>query len=125
MAIIEKKIKLVGSKGSKSLIALFDSGASYSHIKPKLAEELGIVESLPQPIRLATAKNGEEVVTKARVTLDFWIDGYRFSDEFMVVEELSEDVIIGVTSMQKWRMKLDFEKEEIIIDPRVTKLRLT
>jgi hypothetical protein len=25
---------------------------------------------------------------------------------------------------QKWRMKLDFEADEVIIDPRVTKLRL-
>jgi hypothetical protein len=124
MAIIEKRIKLVGSKGSKDLIALFDSGASYSHIKPELAEELGIVEALPQPIRLVTAKSGEEVEAKSAVRLDFWIDEYRFSDEFMVVEGLSEDVIIGVKTMQAWRMKLDFEKEEVIIDPRVTKLRL-
>ena len=26
--------------------------------------------------------------------------------------------------MQKWRFKLDFEKDEVIIDPRVTKIRL-
>jgi len=26
--------------------------------------------------------------------------------------------------MQKWRFKLDFEADEVIIDPRVTKLRL-
>jgi hypothetical protein len=124
MAIIEKRIKLVGSKGSKSLIALFDSGASYSHIRPELAQELEIITPLPQPIRLATAKSGEEVEAKSRVTLDFWIDEYRFSDEFMVIEGLSEDVIIGVKTMQAWRMKLDFEKEKVIIDPRVTKLRL-
>jgi len=33
-------------------------------------------------------------------------------------------VIIGVATLQKWRLKLDFERDEIIIDPRVTKLWL-
>ena len=42
----------------------------------------------------------------------------------MVIPGLSEPVIIGEATMQKWRMKLDFEANEVIIDPRVTKLRL-
>jgi hypothetical protein len=42
----------------------------------------------------------------------------------MVIPELSHPVIIGAATLQKWRMKLDFENEDIIIDPKVTKLRL-
>jgi hypothetical protein len=42
----------------------------------------------------------------------------------MVLENLSEKVIIGAKTMQAWRLKLDFEKEDIIIDPKVTKLYL-
>lgn len=57
MAVIEKMIRLVGSKGECEMIGLFDSGAS------------------------------------------------------------------GAATMQKWRFKLDFEAEEVIIDPRVTRLR--
>jgi hypothetical protein len=30
MAIIEKKVKLIGSKGDTEAMALFDSGATYS-----------------------------------------------------------------------------------------------
>jgi len=30
MAVIQNKIKLVGSKGSKEVLALFDNGANYS-----------------------------------------------------------------------------------------------
>jgi hypothetical protein len=33
-------------------------------------------------------------------------------------------VIISAATLQKWRMKLDFEADEVIIDSRVTKLRL-
>lgn len=43
------------------------------------------------------------------------------SDEFMVVPNLSEDAIIGVTTLQKWRIKLDFEHETVIIDPTIAK----
>ncbi len=43
-------------------------------------------------------------------------------DEFMIIDGLSEEVIIGAATLQKWRMKLDFEHDEIIYDPKVTKL---
>ena len=43
---------------------------------------------------------------------------------FMLIPDLSEETIIGATTLQKWRLKLDFEHDEVIIDPRVTKLRL-
>jgi hypothetical protein len=42
----------------------------------------------------------------------------------MLIPELSEPVIIGAKTLQAWRMKLNFETYEVIIDPRVTNLRL-
>jgi hypothetical protein len=123
MAIIAKKLKLVGSKGDKELEGLFDSGASYSCIDKELAQRLEIVTPLATPLMLGTAKKGENVAVKERVSLDFYLNGYRFSDEFMVIPDLSEEVIIGAKTMQAWRFKLDLENEEVIIDPRVTKLR--
>jgi hypothetical protein len=72
----------------------------------------------------STAEKGRKMEVKNRIPLTFYIDGYRFSDEFMVLENLSEKVIIGASTLQKWRLKLDFEKEDIIIDPKVTKLYL-
>jgi len=64
------------------------------------------------------------MVVKEAVSLDFHLNVYRFSDEFLVFENLSEEFIIGVITMQKWRFKLDFEHDEVIIDPRVTRLRV-
>jgi hypothetical protein len=124
MAIIEKKIKLMGSKGEAETIAIFDSGATYSCIQPQLAKKLGKIEALPQPKLFGTAKKRTRVIAKERVSLDFILNGYTFSDEFMVIPELSDPVIIGAATLQKWRMKLDFQNEDIIIDPKVTKLRL-
>lgn len=124
MAVIQKNIRLVGSLGSSEELALFDSGATYSFIEPKLARELGHVEPLPEPLNFETARNGDQLTATDRVSLNFHLEGYRFSDEFMLIPDLSENVIIGAATLQKWRMKLDFEHDEVIIDPRVTKLRL-
>jgi hypothetical protein len=85
---------------------------------------LEILIPLPVPILLETAEEGRTVKVKEAVRLDFHLDGYRFSDEFMVIPGLSGRLIIGAATMQKWRFKLDFEADEVIIDPRVTRLRL-
>jgi predicted aspartyl protease len=124
MAIVQKKTHFEGSIGTEEALALFDTGSTYSCIRPEIAKKLGIVEKLPRPIVLGTAKEGEGVTANQAVRLDFYIDSYRFSDEFIIIPDLSESVIIGAKTMQAWRFKLDLENEEIIIDPRVTKLRL-
>jgi hypothetical protein len=124
MAVIEKPVTLEGSKGKKDVVALFDSGATYSCIRPDLAMQLGLTEALPKPLDFETAKDGEKITATERVSLDFYLEDLRFSDEFMLVPHLSEQVLIGAATLQKWRMKLDFEQDEVIVDPRVTKLRL-
>ena len=124
MAVIIRRIMLRGSKGEIEKEAIFDSGATYSCIHPQVAEGLGTIEPLPEPMEFSTAEEVRKVTAKGAVRLNFYLDGYRFSDEFMVIEGLSNVVIIGAATLQKWRLKLDFEKDEIIVDPKVTKLWL-
>lgn len=124
MAVIQKTIEIAGSKGRTKEVAFFDSGSTYSCIDSELAERLEIITRLPEPMDLETAKKGEKIRTESHISLVFHIDGYRFSDEFIVIPDLSEKVIIGAGTLQKWRLKLDFENDEVIVDPRVTKLRL-
>jgi len=124
MAVIQKLVRLVGSKGSQEEVAIFDSGSTYSCIQPELAKKLAIIEPLPEPMDFGTAEEGRRLRAEEAVRLNFYLDGYRFSDEFMLIPGLSEAVIIGAKTLQGWRMKLDFEADEVIIDPRVTHLRL-
>lgn len=124
MAIIQKMIHLEGSKGQAEAVALFDSGASYSCIQPDIAEKLGSIESLPRPMQFGTAKDGDTLTATQRVSLDLYVDGNRLSDELMLIPGLSEQIIIGAATLQKWRIKLDFEHDQVIVDPRVTHLRL-
>ncbi|MBC7106842.1 MAG: retroviral-like aspartic protease, partial [Firmicutes bacterium] len=89
MAIIEKEIELVGSRGRKRVRGLFDSGATYSCIGRELAEALEILTPLAEPMSFETAERGRTLEAREHVSLIFYIDGYRFSDEFMVLPGLS------------------------------------
>ncbi len=120
--VIRKKITLIGSKGKMNLDAIFDSGLTYSCIHPDIAKEIEILTPLPNPKKFSTAKEGEIAVARMCVRLDFLLKGYTFSDEFMVVDGLSHPVIIGAKTLQAWRLKLDFENDDVIINPEVTKL---
>ena len=124
MSIIKIPVIYTGSKGEKTLYTLFDSGAHLSCIDPKFIEELEIPVPLGHIRRLSTASIGHCIEVKEALRLDFFFDDILLSDEFLVVPGLSEEVIIGVATMQKWRMKLDFEHDRVIVDPRLARMRL-
>ncbi len=115
MGVLVKRIRLEGSKGEREIEALFDSSASMSFIKESLAQELETVLMLPKPLYFETAKSGEGLMVEQRVILDFYLDGDRLSDEFLVVPDhiATEDVIIGAKTMQAWRLIIDMEKEDV------------
>jgi hypothetical protein len=122
--IIRLPLRFEGSKGEKHLYALFDSGATYSCINDTLVDELEILTPLHTPMKLATASSSTYMEITNTCRLDFYHDDVRLSDEFLVVPGVSEEVIIGAATMQKWRLKLDFENDKVIVDPRVAKLIL-
>ena len=51
---------------------------------------------------------------KDAIRVDFYLNDVLLSDEFLVVPGLSEEVIIGAATMQKWRIKINFEHEDLI-----------
>jgi predicted aspartyl protease len=119
--IIRLPIRFEGSAGEKTLYGLFDTGATFSCIHPDYVKSIAHTEKLFRPLEIATASDGVFMKIEERVVTDFYIHDIRMSDEFYVVPNLSEDAIIGVTTMQKWRIKLDFEHDTVIIDPKIAK----
>jgi len=59
MAITEKEVKLVGSKGEHELVGLFGSGAAYSCIDGDLAKKIGTLRHSPEPHALLMRKSGK------------------------------------------------------------------
>ncbi len=124
MGIIRIPMRFEGSKGEKILYTLFDSGATFSCMKDDVAGQIETPSKLRTPLEVATASQGHFIKISEAMRADFYFDDIRLSDEFMVVPDLSEDAIIGVNTMQKWRIKLDFEHDTVVIDPKVAKLIL-
>jgi hypothetical protein len=121
MSIIKVPLRYEGSKGEKTLYTLFDSGASFSCIREDYAGELATLEKMRRPLEIATAARDTYLKIEYRIALDFYYNDIRMSDEFMVIPNISEDVILGANTLQKWRIKLDFEHDTVIIDPKVAK----
>jgi hypothetical protein len=122
--IIRLPLRFEGSKGSKYLYALFDSGANYSCINETVVGDIEMLTPLHTPMRLSTASADTFMEIRNTTRMDFYHDDVRLSDEFLIVPGLSEEVIIGAHTMQKWKLKLDFENETVIVDPRVARLIL-
>jgi hypothetical protein len=124
MAIIKHPLLYVGSKGEKHLYTLFESGANLSCIHPDFVEGLATPESLGRVRRLLTATEGDFIEVKERISIDFYINDVLLSDEFLVVPGLTEEALIGAATMQKWRIKLDFEHDQVFVDPKCAKMQI-
>jgi predicted aspartyl protease len=121
MSVIKLPLRYEGSKGEKILYTLFDSGATFSVINADYAAELATLEKMRRPLEIATAAKDTYLKIEYVIRLDFYHNDIRLSDEFMLIENISEDAILGVNTLQKWRIKLDFEHDTVIIDPKVAK----
>lgn len=128
MSILSGTISLTGSRGRTTRVALFDSGADYSMIRRDIAESLAEPIALPDPENwiFETARAGDEIHATHAVRLDFRFEDSdaRFSDEFIIFDEAAEEVIIGAATMQKWRITLDFENEQIVYRKTARRLRV-
>ncbi len=126
MSLISKPIILAGSLGRREVTALFDSGASYSCINRRLAEEIAHLEPLAEPMEFETAEKGSVVTAEFAVRVDFFFTDTprRFTDELGGIDGLSEELIIGAATMQKWKIVLNFKTEEALYDKRINRLRI-
>ena len=121
MSTIKIPLRYEGSKGEEVIYTLFDSGATFSCINTEHAARLATLEKMRKPLEIATAAKDTYLRIEYAVRLDFYYNDIRLSDEFMVIDSISEDAILGANTLQKWRIKLDFEHDTIIIDPKVAK----
>lgn len=124
MSILKFPLLYAGVKGEKHLYNLFDSGANLSCVNPDNIEDIAVLEPLGRIRKSATASEGLFIEVKYAVRLDFYINDVLLSDEFLVVPNLSEEAIIGAATLQKWRIKLNFEDDIVEVDPKVAKLQL-
>ena len=67
---------------------------------------------------------GTLLVKESTGIVDIEVEDYNLFWHFLVVPNLSEELIIGADFLQRWKIKLDPENEKIIIDEKALKLKL-
>ena len=120
MGTIREEIEIIGTIKSKKIMALFDSGAYRNYIKNKL-EDGDNVDNIGFPVyegkHRAILANGAIAVGEKVKFKTIHIKGGTVKEpEFVIMEDLSEDAIIGVGLMQKLGITLDPPNERIDIN---------
>jgi len=117
MGVIKEVVEIVGTRKSKKISALFDSGAYRNYIKKELedgnrVEDIGF--HIFEGAHSAILANGNIAVGE-RVRFKEIRIKERSAKEprFVIMEDLIEDVIIGVELMQKLGITLDPLDEKI------------
>ncbi len=124
MSILKFPLLYAGSKGEKHLYTLFDSGTKYSCVHPDIIEGIAMLHPLGCIRRLSMSGHALFSEVEYAVILDFYINDVLLSDEFFVVPDLNEEVVMGAATLRKWRIKLNFEDDIVEVDPKVAKLQL-
>ena len=123
MGLIYKNVILKGDKGERRFYALWDNGSSESFIRRDLAEKVATISKLRTPKEFEMGK-GTLVVKESTPIVDVEVEGYNLFWHFLVFPDLSEELVIGADFLQRWKIKLDPENENIIINPKALKLKL-
>jgi len=124
MSIIVKDLKIKGDKGEAKVKTLFDSGASISLIRSDLAQKIASPVRLPRKYKFTLGDGKGEIKAEWEVVVDLELAGLHVPQTVFIVDDLAEEFILGVDALQLWKIKLDFEKEDIIIDKKALQLRL-
>ena len=122
MGLIYKEIRLTGPKGSGIFKALIGTGASESFIRSREAGIIAQPFKMPETMAIELGKGMIEADEAIFAYAD--LDGYRLHWTFIVVPSLTEEVIIGADFLQRWKIKINLETEEIVIDPKALRLKL-
>ncbi|MFQ5825090.1 MAG: retropepsin-like aspartic protease [bacterium] len=124
MGLITKQLLLEGDKGKTDVVALFDTGASASFIKREIAQNLATIVKLPTPWTFIQGDGKNEITIQNGIMVNLTINDITIFQQILVADELSEELIIGADTMQRWKIRLDPEHEDVIIDRKVLDLKL-
>ena len=124
MGMVVKRIRLRGDKGSASVLALFDTGASKSLVRRDVATKLATLLKAPRPWTFQLGDGRGRLKADEMAGLFFQLHGVPIAHTFIVARHLADEVVIGTDLMQFWKIRPDPVREDVVIDKRLIKLRL-
>jgi len=118
MGVIYKQGAIAGDKGRKRITALFDTGASASFVRRAVAEQIATIVKIPVPWTFQLGDGKARLRTNRAVYVVLRFNRATFYHTLVVADDLAEELILGVDFMQRWKVKLNPEREEVVIDRR-------
>lgn len=115
MGVIIKEVEIMGDKGNKRVHALFDSGSGVCLVRSDVIRDVVTVVELPVSWKFKVANNGI-MMTNLVATFEIDIKSYFPAITTYVVDDLACELIVGANFMQQWKLKLDLDKEDFVID---------
>jgi predicted aspartyl protease len=123
MLRIYRVLRVRSSRGELAVKALFDTGASFTVVRRDVAEKIGHI--LPTDVREVTLANGK---TKLKVIgyipISTVLEGSPIDDIAYVIEELAEELIVGVKVMEFYDIRLDPSTNRIIVGRNYSSFKL-
>jgi len=120
---VYRVLRVRSSRGELDVKVLFDTGASFTVIRRDVAEKIGHI--LPTDVREVTLADGK---TKLRVLgyipISTVLEGSPIDDIAYVIEELAEELIVGVKVMEFYDIKLDPSTNKIIVGKNYSSFEL-
>lgn len=111
MGILERSLEVTGQK-TKRVMALFDSGSSYSYIKRSIVDSIGFLEK-DNVVREVEIGNGKKMRFKERVVLKIKLNSHEYFYNFLV-GDIPDEMIIGVDFMQDYEQNLVFKNDTVV-----------
>jgi predicted aspartyl protease len=114
MLSIYRVLRVRSSRGELAVKALFDTGASFTVVRRDVAEKVGHI--LPTDVREVTLANGKtKLKVLGYIPISTVLEGSPIDDIAYVIEELAEELIVGVKVMEFYDIRLDPSTNRIIV----------
>ena len=129
IGIISDDLKIIIRTQNKFRSALLDSGAKISVITTKLIKQimpyrLRDIRPLHNPVVIVSVTNDRRKIL-GKLDVPFYIGKTLFTHSFSVIEELSEDMILGRDFLFKFNCRLDFPSKTLMANSDHRVLALT
>jgi predicted aspartyl protease len=120
---VYRSLKIRSSKGELIMKALFDTGASFTVVKKDVAEKVGHI--LPTDVKEVTLADGRtKLKVLGYIPISMTLEGSPIDDIAYVIEDLAEELIIGVRVMEFYDIKLDPSKNKIVVGKNYSSFEL-
>jgi predicted aspartyl protease len=120
---IYRALKIKSSKGELIVKALFDTGASFTVIRRDISEKIGHI--LPTYVKEVTLADGKTKLSVLDyIPISMVLEGSPIDDIAYVIDELAEELIIGVKVMEFYDIKLDPSTNKIIVGKNYSSFEL-